>query len=97
MAGVGCSSRARSRWPVLEVSWLGAVRVGTDGTFEGLEEARAHLDPAEFLEGGIVLMAQLLGLLVAFVGPEMTSRLVGEVWPKFQSTLWNSMGGEVQK
>jgi len=79
-----------------EISWLGAVRVKTDGTFEGLEEARARLDPAEFLEGGIVLMAQLLGLLVALVGPSLTSRLVGEVWPKFESTMWNSTGGEVQ-
>jgi hypothetical protein len=79
-----------------EVSWLGAMRVKSDGTFEGLKEARARLDPAEFLEGGIVLTAQLLGLLVAFIGPDMTSRLVGEVWPKFQSTMWNSTGGEVQ-
>jgi len=80
----------------VEVSWLSAVRAKTEGTFEGLEEARAQLDPAEFLEGGIVLMAQLLGLLTAFIGPSLTSRLVGEVWPKFQSTTWNSAGGEVQ-
>jgi hypothetical protein len=79
-----------------EVSWLGAVRVKTDGNFEGLEEARARLDPAEFLEGGTVLMAQLLGLLVALVGPSLTSRLLGEVWPKFEPTMWNSTGGEVQ-
>ena len=80
----------------VEVSWLGEVRVKTEGTFEGLEEARARLDPAELLEGGVVLMAQLLGLLTALVGPSLTSRLVGEVWPKFESTTWNSTGGEVQ-
>ena len=80
----------------VEVSWLSAVRVKADGTFEGLEEAQAQLDPAEFLEGGIVLMAQLLGLLTAFLGANLTSRLVGDVWPKFQSTMWNSTGGEVQ-
>jgi hypothetical protein len=80
----------------VEVSWLGAVRVKMDGTFEGLEEARAQLDPSEFLEGGIVLIAHLLGLLTAFIGPNLTSRLVGDAWPKFQSTTWNSTGGEVQ-
>jgi hypothetical protein len=80
----------------VEVSWLSAVRMKTDGTFEGLEEAHAQLDPAEFLEGGIVLVAQLLGLLAGFIGPDLTSRLVGEVWPKFQSTMWSSTGGEAQ-
>lgn len=79
-----------------EVSWMSAVRVKTDGTFEGLEEARAQIDPTEFLEGDIVLVAQLLGLLVALVGPKLTSRLVGEAWPKFQSTKWNSEHAEVQ-
>jgi hypothetical protein len=79
-----------------EVSWLGGVRVKANGTFEGLDEARTQIDPAEFLEGGIVLMAHLLGLLAAFIGPDLTSRLVGEVWPKFESTMWNSTGGEVQ-
>jgi hypothetical protein len=29
-----------------------------------------------------VLLAQLLGLLVAFIGKNLTLRLVGEVWPK---------------
>jgi hypothetical protein len=66
----------------VEVSWLRAVHVKADGTLEGLEALHAQLDPAEFLEGRIVLLAQLLGLLVAFIGPSLTSRLVGEVWPQ---------------
>ena len=65
-----------------EVSWLRAVQVNADGTLEGLETPRAHLKPAEFREGGVVLLAQLLGLLVAFIGPGLTSRLVGEIWPQ---------------
>ena len=64
-----------------EVSWLGAVQVGADGTLEGLATPHARLTPAEFREGRIVLLAQLLGLLVAFIGPGLTSRLVGEIWP----------------
>jgi hypothetical protein len=27
-------------------------------------------------------LAQLLGLLVAFIGPSLTMRLVGEIWPQ---------------
>jgi hypothetical protein len=65
-----------------EVPWLRAVQVDTTGNLEGLAALRAQLDPAEFLEGRVVLLAQLLGLLVAFIGPSLTSRLVGEVWPQ---------------
>jgi hypothetical protein len=30
----------------------------------------------------VVLLAQLLGLLVAFIGENLTLRLMREVWPK---------------
>jgi hypothetical protein len=65
-----------------EVSWLSAVHVKADGSLEGLEEFRGQLDPAEFFEGGVVLLAELLGLLVAFIGENLTVLLVREVWPK---------------
>lgn len=65
-----------------EVSWLSAVHVKADGSLEGLEELHTQLDPAEFFEGGEVLLAQLLGLLVAFIGENLTVLLVREVWPK---------------
>ena len=65
-----------------EISWLRAVNVNAEGDFEGLAAVGALLDPTDFLEGRVVLLAQLLGLLVAFVGPGLTSRLVGEFWPQ---------------
>jgi hypothetical protein len=68
-----------------EVSWLRALHVGAGGTLEGLELPHAQPKPAEFLEGRVVLLAQLLGLLVAFIGPNLTSRLVGEVWPQLSA------------
>jgi hypothetical protein len=81
-----------------EVLWLRAVQVKADGALEGFETLRAKLDPAEFLNGRIVLLAQLLGLLVAFIGPSLTQRMVGEIWPKF---LLNDMdfgnGGKNEK
>ncbi len=65
-----------------EVPWLRAVRVKADGSLEGLEELQAQHDRDTFLEGGVVLLAHLLGLLVAFIGGNLTVRLVREIWPK---------------
>ena len=65
-----------------EVPWLGAVHVNADGSFEGLDKLGAQVDPDEIFEGCVVLLAQLLGLLVAFIGEDLTLRLVREVWPK---------------
>ncbi len=65
-----------------EVRWLGAVHVNRDGALEGLGELSMQLDPAEIAEGRVVLLAQLLGLLVAFIGDDLTMRLTREVWPK---------------
>jgi hypothetical protein len=65
-----------------EVPWLRAVHVQADGALEGLQAPHRQLDPAEFLEGKVVLLAQLLGLLVAFIGTSLTLRLVGEIWPQ---------------
>src|ERR1035441_8824646 len=64
-----------------EIPWLGAVKVKADGAFEGLEELNAKRNPDELFEGGVVLVAQLLGLLVAFIGEKLMLRFVHEVWP----------------
>jgi hypothetical protein len=65
-----------------EVAWLGTVRVQADGSLQASEDFRASVGPADILEGRIVLLAQLLGLLVAFIGPNLAVRLVSEIWPK---------------
>ena len=65
-----------------EVPWLRSVHVKADGSLEGLDELDAQVDPKEIFEGRVVLLAQLLGLLVAFIGESLTLRLVREVWPK---------------
>jgi hypothetical protein len=65
-----------------EVSWLSAMQVKADGALEGVEKLHVQLDPDELFEGRVVLLAQLLGLLVAFIGEDLTVRLVREVWPK---------------
>jgi hypothetical protein len=65
-----------------EVPWLRAVHVNANGGLEGLPAQATQLDPADYLEGRVVLLAQLLGLLVAFIGPGLTLRLVSEIWPR---------------
>jgi len=65
-----------------EVRWLRTMQVNADGAFEGLEALQSRIDPAEFNEGRVVLLAHLFGLLVAFIGPNLTLRLASEIWPQ---------------
>ena len=78
-----------------EVSWLDAVQVNVDGGLEGYEALGWQLDQSEFVLGRAVLLAQLLGLLVAFIGPSLTSRLLGEIWPQIPFNEWD-LGMEVK-
>jgi hypothetical protein len=83
--GNGGFSALLSRALVLansEIPWLRAVHVKADGSLEGLDGVGAQVNPAEISEGKVVLLAQLLGLLVAFIGESLTLRLVREIWPK---------------
>jgi hypothetical protein len=66
----------------VEVAWLSGVHVNATGTLHGLDEVIAQLAPREIAEGGMVLVTQLLGLLVAFIGEDLMVRLVDEAWPK---------------
>jgi hypothetical protein len=81
-----------------EVPWLHGLHVKADGTLEGLEEIHAKLGADEFIKGRSVLVAQLLGLLVAFIGESLTLRLVQEIWPKLPlDDLDFSRGGKNEK
>jgi hypothetical protein len=52
-----------------EVPWLRAVHVKADGSLEGLDEpGKRKWTRKEIAEGALFLLAQLLGLLVAFIG-----------------------------
>jgi len=65
-----------------EVAWLRTLQLKADGTLEGLEEIQTQLNPDELFEGRIVLLARMLGLLVAFIGERLTMGLVQGAWPK---------------
>jgi len=65
-----------------EVPWLPGVTVRADGSLEGLTDREAQAGPEKIAEGRVILLAQLLGLLVAFIGEGLTLGLLREVWPK---------------
>ena len=56
---------------------LSAIQVNPDGSLEGLNE----LDDDEAAEAGVLLIAQILGLLGLFIGETLVLRLVLDVWP----------------
>jgi len=79
-----------------EVRWLRAVHVKADGTLEGLRHY-PQLDPAEFSEGKVLLLAHLLGSLVALIGRGLTVRLVLDIWPKLSLGDLNLGEGEIHE
>jgi len=65
-----------------EVAWLQGVEVKADFTLDGLEKRAQQVDPAKIVEGQVALVAQLLALLVKFIGEKLTVGLVREAWPE---------------
>lgn len=63
-----------------EVRWLKAVHVSAQGSLEGLDQAQ--LSDAEIAEGEAALVAQLIGLLVTFIGSTLTLQLLQLAWPE---------------
>ena len=61
---------------------LSAVQVGADGSLKGLDELGPERDKDMSNEGGALLVAQLLGLLLLFIGEGITLRMVQDVWPE---------------
>ena len=65
-----------------EVPSLSAVQVAADGSLRGLDELVSQTDKEHAREGGVILIAQLVGLLLTFIGEGLTIRLVQDVWPE---------------
>jgi hypothetical protein len=73
---------------------LRTVHVGADGSFEGLNVTGSQATAREIAEGGVVLLSELLGLLMAFIGEGLTLRLLRDVWPELPLDDWESGGQE---
>ena len=64
-----------------EIPWLRAVQVKTDGSLQGFDGQATQVDPEDAAAGSVALLAQLLGLLATFIGPNLTLRLMRDIWP----------------
>ena len=64
-----------------EAPGLSVVQVAADGSLKGLDELDPQSDK-QARDGGAILIAQLLGLLLTFIGEGLTLRLVQDVWPE---------------
>lgn len=77
-----------------EVPWLAAVQVNADGALEGWDKPETQVASKLLTEGGVLLVAQLLGLLVAFIGDNLTLHLLRDVWPKLSLEDLNFTQGD---
>jgi hypothetical protein len=65
-----------------EAPSLSAVQVSADGSLQGLNELALQTDKGQARDVGAILITQLIGLLLTFIGEGLTSRMVQDVWPE---------------
>lgn len=65
-----------------EAPALRALQPRAECSSEDFKELEAKLDSLAVEEGQLVLVAQLLGLLMTFIGRALTLRLLQNIWPK---------------
>ena len=58
---------------------LSAVQIATNGCLHGLDELESQTDADKDGEAGVILIAQLLGLFLAFLGEATTLRLIEDL------------------
>jgi len=66
-----------------EAPSLGAARVSSDGSLQGVSEIETQIDmdKNQAGDGGIILIARLIGLLRIFLGEALTRSLLRNAWP----------------
>jgi len=65
-----------------EAPSLSAVQIAADGSLQGLDEMEPQIGKDQAREGGAILIAQLIGLLLTFIGEGLTLSMVQTVWPE---------------
>ena len=66
-----------------EAPFLNAAQIAEDGSLQGLGEPKTQFDLDKYPagDGGIILIARLLGLLRLFLGEALTQSLLRNAWP----------------
>jgi hypothetical protein len=65
---------------------LKELRVEPDGSLAGFDESQDLAAREAQWHGGVILIAELLGLLVTLIGEPLTLSLVHEAWP--DASVW---------
>lgn len=63
-------------------SWLQAADVAPDGTLSMLGGLPTRISAGQIAEGSVGFIAELLELLIAFIGEQLTWRLMHDAWPQ---------------
>jgi hypothetical protein len=85
LAGIAGFRSLLSRALVLaraEAPLLNGIQIKPDGTLEYPAELASQPATEEAAAAGTALAAQLLGLLIIFIGEALTLRIAHDVWPK---------------
>ena len=72
-----------------EFPWMHGARVAPDGALNASLVIQGEVEPMELSRGGVALVAQLIGLLVAFIGEKLTLQLLLDIWPKLPRRDWD--------
>jgi len=66
-----------------EAPFLRTARIAADGSLQGLGEIKtlSDMDKDQAVDGGIIFIARLLGLLRLFLGEALTLSLLRNAWP----------------
>jgi hypothetical protein len=62
---------------------MSELELRSDGTVTELDPAELKANLPALSRSGIFVLAELLGLLVAFIGEPLVVGMVQEIWPKF--------------
>jgi len=82
---------------VPEAPWLAGVQVNGDGFLERQVPDELKPDAEQIFAGHAALVAQLLGLLVSFIGEILMIRLVCETWPLLPVNDYFNQGDDHEK
>jgi hypothetical protein len=95
LAGVAGFQSLASRALVLaqsEAPRLSTAQVTADGYLQWNAERDSKLDDQDGRDQEVILIAQLLGLLLTFIGEALTLRILLDVWP--ESVLDDGIQGQ---
>jgi hypothetical protein len=77
-----------------EVPALGKLEIDSAASLVYPAAISDEADRAKDIEGDVVLVAQLLSLLVAFIGEKLTRQILLEVWPQSLASGSNIQTGD---